>query len=145
MHRYISIVILLITTVGCCAHRPTVREVPLAHQVVERVEMVSLPGDSSTLRIVVGGLSAKSVDYKQGTSTLAPSMKWRSAGDTLTLTASTSRQEIPTVVRETLEEKPVMVEVPVEVNRLMAWQKILMWAGGVAIAYVAIRMIIKLK
>lgn len=119
---------------SCKSSKAPIVEVPIVHKTIEGIQEVKLPTDSSSIRLRVeiqpsGQLSVKQESSNPGTTHTAPTISWEHKGDTLDITATQPERSEYLVTHTEVKEIPVQVEVPIEVNKLYWWQKVLMWVG----------------
>lgn len=142
--KIISLILIILFASGCKPPKSAFIEVPLKHQITEELHEVSLPVDSSEIRLKLeylpsGNMSITQIESRQGKTASAPIISWERQGDDLNIKAAQPQKVVQIPSFSEVKEIPIRVEVPVEVNKLKWWQKGLMWIGGIAMIYLLSR------
>jgi len=139
---------------SCSRHTAPVVEVPVktVEKTRERLVPWVVPADSSYLSLLLECDSLNNVIVKelQEQNSKNTSTDFSISNNKVVYKTIYKYDTIYVPVTDTviIKDKPIKVEVPVEVNRLRWWQEALMWAGSVmlvAVILIVFKFIIKIK
>lgn len=133
--------LLIAITLFSCNRKTLPQQVPVksTELVRSRLVPVPVPGDSSLLSALFACDSLNNVYMKEISERKGKSIETGLTFENNRLIYKTVYKHdtilvpVTDTIRET--EVPIMVEVPVEVNKLKWWQKSLAWAGGLFMVY----------
>lgn len=149
MKRVLSIVAMICVLIGLHSCRTT-KVVPLAHKEIvrERLIPVSIPGDSTEIKVVFdcdenGKVQVIPVSTRASPHALASMDR---VGSMLTIKTEVSSRDVWIPYREVERQKeiPVQVEVEKVVYKLNTFQRIFFWIGVVCSALAIIVLVFKL-
>lgn len=147
-------ILLIAITLFSCNRKTLPQQIPVKSTEVirERLVPVPVPGDSSLLSALFACDSLNNVYLRTISEQKGKSIETGLTFENNRLSYKTVYKtdtilvQVTDTIRET--EVPIMVEVPVEVNRLKWWQKALTWAGGLFLfygAYLILNLIARVK
>lgn len=131
----IFIAVMAIVLFGCKTQRPSVIEVPVQYKerIVERLVRVDIPADSSNFYALMECDSTNQVILKELGEEKSKRMKSLFSFDAgvIKYKVKTVRDTVFVTAKDSIiyREIPITVEIPIEVNRITAWQKLQMNAG----------------
>lgn len=153
MKRFLTTMILIINMTGCKSSTPLIREVPVSNAVEIREHVVKIPvSDSALVSMLLECSEDNQVLIKRLSehTTYGSDIVVNEWSDSLIKALEirfTSHSNAIVKVKDSLiyKEKPVIVEVEKEVNRLKWYQQLLMWTGAVLGCILMVVLIIKIK
>jgi hypothetical protein len=143
-------IVLMILLGGCKGARPLVREVPVRTEtrVVERMVPVAVPQDSASLMALI---ECDSINHQlritnyelQTTAGMKAHVNKKVSGFEFKVYTVRDTAWLPVKDSIVYQEKPVYIDVPVEVNVVKGWQWFLIWTGGIALACLVVGLVLK--
>lgn len=135
------LILLIAVTLFSCNRKTLPQQVPVKSTEVIKERLVPVPvqGDSSLLSALFACDSLNNVYLYALSEQKGKRVETETKFENNRLVYKTVYKHdtilvpVTDTIRET--EAPIMVEVPVEVNRLKWWQKTLAWAGGLFMVY----------
>ncbi|MDY0200965.1 MAG: hypothetical protein RBR40_08255 [Tenuifilaceae bacterium] len=154
MKNIVVLIVLMGIVSSCSRHTAPVVEVPVKTVEITRERLVTwvVPADSSYLSLLLecdslNNVIVKELSEQKGKNT---STDFSISNNKVVYKTIYKRDTIYVPVTDTIiiKDRPIKIEIPVEVNRLTWWQQTLVWAGGVLLFLVLIivlRFLIKIK